>query len=120
MLAGEEGYRIESVRIECPQWTYIIKDAASIDYLNRALKTASKDGYVPSHDAGSTFVAHVQLSGGDQVIFACDSPDNANGWNLAYPWVTFMGDDPTYYWVPLPLPRPEGISAALAQIRKPE
>ncbi len=91
-----------------------INGQPSLEYLTLAFRSASNEGYVPSH-IGASYHADVQFGTGSPVLVGLYVPDDVSGVTVGFPMDRF--EDPHYYWIPLPQPIPASVSAAIEKIR---
>ena len=115
LLAGENGVEIKSLKIVGQGLKIEFDDSPAMKYVTDSFRRASKEGFVPTHQHGHTFGAHVVLSNGESVRVGCWTPDDTDGFTISYPSDSLA--DPTYYWIPLARPAPKLVSDALGQMR---
>ena len=121
LLRGDGEISVSSVSISGQGQQQEVTDPDSLQYLSIALRRAEDEGYVPnSHGRrrGLSYYGRLRLSPAGTVLVGLMVPDGADGLILGYPMDGI--EDPTYYWVPLPQPMPEGLTEVIRRMKNPK
>jgi hypothetical protein len=70
LLEGSESIEIKSLKMVGHGQEILIDDEATTKYLNGTFRAAKREGYVPKHNHGYTYGAHIALSNGSGVTGA--------------------------------------------------
>jgi hypothetical protein len=115
LLAGDDGIELKSLTLVGQGQTITLGDPTTMEYLARSFRSASKERLIRDH--GHSYCAYIDLGWGTVVMACCDTPDNADGITIAFPYHNV--DDPPQYWISFAQPMPPALSAALFKMRHP-
>jgi hypothetical protein len=118
LLNGDDQIELLSLTISGQQQTTQVSDPISMAYLNRAFRSAVREGHVPTHSYGSTNYGDLNFGVARTVQVALYVPYDVDGFTVAFPIDGFVGD-PTHFWVALPEPMPMPVAEALKLMRAP-